>query len=307
MPGAPARLALNDGRSLSADAVVLAIRAPRRRNARVVGPRLRSGAGRRRRRQGRGGSMGARRARDPWCASAHECLGDRFGTHRRRRRAASHGARRHGHAAVASRRAPAPISRHRPADELPNLDELAAEVSLEQLRTALAADFAHARDAGSDWRQVIDALRPHTSRLWRSLRWEDQRRFLREDLRDWEVLRHRMPPTVADAIQAAIDSGQLIIEAGEVADVAARQRRGTGCDDHRRVGASTRRRGGRRYGHRVGSAVADGRRSGRTCWRRTSHRCTRAASAFDSIRTATSSTRPGARPEHRVSRVDPTG
>ena len=103
--------------------------------------------------------------------------------------------------------------------ELPNVDALAAEVSLEQMRAALAADLAHARETGSDWRQVIDALRPRTARLWRSLGWEDQRRFLREDLRQWDILRHRMPPTIADAIHAAIDSGQLTIEAGEVADV----------------------------------------------------------------------------------------
>ena len=69
---------------------------------------------------------------------------------------------------------------------------------------------------------MIDAVRPRTARLWRSLGWEDQRRFLREDLRQWDVLRHRMPPTIADAIHAAIDSGQLIIEAGEVADVSLR-------------------------------------------------------------------------------------
>ncbi len=91
--------------------------------------------------------------------------------------------------------------------ELPNLDALAAEVSLEQMRAAFAADLAHARDAGSGWRQVIDALRPRTARLWRSLGWEDQRRFLREDLRQWDILRHRMPPTIADAIYAAIDRG----------------------------------------------------------------------------------------------------
>ena len=70
---------------------------------------------------------------------------------------------------------------------------------------------------------MIDAVRPRTARLWQSLGWEDQRRFLREDLRQWEVLRHRMPPTIADAIHAAIDSGQLVVEAGEVADVSLRR------------------------------------------------------------------------------------
>ena len=109
-----------------------------------------------------------------------------------------------------------------PPADVSCLDALASEVSLEQLRAALVADLARAREAGSDWRQVIDALRPRTARLWRSLGWEDQRRFLREDLRQWDVLRHRMPSTTADAIHAAIDRGQLIVEAGEVADVALR-------------------------------------------------------------------------------------
>jgi hypothetical protein len=90
------------------------------------------------------------------------------------------------------------------------------------LRRSLNADLAHARESGCDWRQVIDAVRPRTARLWRSLDWEDQRRFLREDLRQWEVLRHRMPPTIADAIYSAIDNGQLILEAGEVAEVSLR-------------------------------------------------------------------------------------
>jgi hypothetical protein len=105
-----------------------------------------------------------------------------------------------------------------PAD-VPHLDALGSEISLEQLRGALDADLTQAREAGKDWRQVIDAIRPHTARLWRSMGWEDQRRFLREDLRQWEIVRHRMPPTIADAIDTAIGGGQLTVAAGEVADV----------------------------------------------------------------------------------------
>jgi uncharacterized NAD(P)/FAD-binding protein YdhS len=55
--------------------------------------------------------------------------------------------------------------------DLPNLDALGVDVSLEQLRTALGADFAHARGAGLNWRQVIDGVRPRTARLWQSLGW----------------------------------------------------------------------------------------------------------------------------------------
>ena len=46
-PGAPVRLSLSDGRELSADAVVLALRPPAERHARLAGTCLRPGAGRR--------------------------------------------------------------------------------------------------------------------------------------------------------------------------------------------------------------------------------------------------------------------
>ncbi|MGO9286719.1 MAG: FAD/NAD(P)-binding protein, partial [Mycobacterium sp.] len=222
VPGAPACLALNDGRFLAADAVVLASGRPEGGMPdsleRAFAPVLAAGTD-------------GKVVVDPWAPGALTALGARrpasvivigsgltgvdVALHLIARGAAVTLLSRHGALPRRFRATGAPTV-------LPNLDALAAEVSLEQLRTALAADLAQARQAGSDWRQVIDAVRPRTARLWRSLGWEDQRRFLREDLRQWEVLRHRMPPTIADAIYAATDSGRLIIEAGEVADVSLR-------------------------------------------------------------------------------------
>jgi len=222
MPGAPARLALKDGRELSADVVVLAAGRPQggmpEALERAFAPVLAAGTE-------------GRVVLDPWAPGALAALGVRrpanvlvigsgltgvdVALHLIARGATVTLLSRHGALPRRFRATGAPT-------ELPNLDALAAEVTLEQLRTALGADLVHAREAGLDWRQVIDAVRPRTARLWRSLGWEDRRRFLREDLRQWEVLRHRMPPTIADAIYAAIDSGQLLIEAGEVADVSLR-------------------------------------------------------------------------------------
>lgn len=221
-PGAPARIALNDGRWLTADSVVLASGRPQGGMPdsleRAFAPVAAAGTD-------------GRVVLDPWVPGALAALGARrpanvlvigsgltgvdVALHLIARGASVTLLSRHGALPRRFRATGAPT-------ELPNLDALGAEVSLEQLRTALAADFAHARAAGLDWRQVIDAVRPRTARLWRSLGWEDQRRFLREDLRQWEVLRHRMPPTIADAVYAAIDSGELIVEAGEVADVSLR-------------------------------------------------------------------------------------
>ena len=223
VPGPPVRMTLNDGRSLSADAVVLATGRPKGGMPdsleRAFAPVLALVAD---------SATDGKVVVDPWAPGALATLGARrpasvlvigsgltgvdVALPLMARGATVTLLSRHGALPRRFRMTGAPT-------ELPNIDALAAEVSLEHMRTALAADLAHARDAGSDWRQVIDALRPRTARLWRSLGWEDQRRFLREDLRQWDIIRHRMPPTIADAIYAAIDSGQLTIEAGEVADV----------------------------------------------------------------------------------------
>jgi uncharacterized NAD(P)/FAD-binding protein YdhS len=226
-PGTPVRIALGDGRELTADAVVLAAGRPEggmpEALERAFAPVLAAGAD-------------GRVVLDPWAPGALAALGARrpadvlvIGSGLTGVDVALHLMARGATVTLLSRNGALP-RRFRatgaPA-EVPNLDALPTEVSLEQLRASLEADLAHARESGWDWRQVIDAVRPRTARLWRSLGWEDQRRFLREDLRQWEVLRHRMPPTIADAIYAAIDNDQLIIEAGEVAEVSLR---GNGVD-----------------------------------------------------------------------------
>ncbi|HZC11965.1 MAG TPA: FAD/NAD(P)-binding protein [Mycobacterium sp.] len=221
-PGRPVRIALGDGRELSADAVVLASGRPQggmpEALERAFAPVLAAGAD-------------GRVVLDPWAPGALAALGARrpagvlvIGSGLTGVDVALHLIARGATVTLLSRNGALP-RRFRatgPPAEVPNLDALPAEASLEQLRTSLEADLAHARESGWDWRQVIDAVRPRTARLWRSLGWQDQRRFLREDLRQWEVLRHRMPPTIADAIYTAIDNDQLIIEAGEVAEVSLR-------------------------------------------------------------------------------------
>lgn len=65
--------------------------------------------------------------------------------------------------------------------------------------------------AGGDWRSVIDALRPHTQRLWQALSTVDKRRFLRHARPWWDQHRHRIAPSAAEAIAAARNRGQLTI------------------------------------------------------------------------------------------------
>jgi uncharacterized NAD(P)/FAD-binding protein YdhS len=90
---------------------------------------------------------------------------------------------------------------------------------------------------GGDWRAAIDALRPHTQGLWRSMSLVQRRRFLRHARAYWDVHRHRMAPEVEKQIARLRAAGRLEIVAGRI--VRARQVE-TGID------AEIARRGGGR-------------------------------------------------------------
>lgn len=67
-----------------------------------------------------------------------------------------------------------------------------------------------------DWRAVIDAIRPVTQQLWQVLPFNEQKRFLRHVKAYWEVHRHRIATEIANILDAAIKSGQLMHYAGRV-------------------------------------------------------------------------------------------
>ncbi len=72
---------------------------------------------------------------------------------------------------------------------------------------------------GSDWRLVVDSLRPITQMMWASADAQKRARFLRHLRPFWDVHRHRLAPSVAERIEALIASGQLCFKAGKIAKV----------------------------------------------------------------------------------------
>ncbi len=84
---------------------------------------------------------------------------------------------------------------------------------LRALRATIAADV--------EWRSAVDSLRPITNDLWLALPIHEQRRFKRHLQRRWDVVRHRMAPTIADAVAAELAAGTLIIRHGHLTAVAA--------------------------------------------------------------------------------------
>ncbi|WP_063775249.1 FAD/NAD(P)-binding protein [Streptacidiphilus anmyonensis] len=99
-----------------------------------------------------------------------------------------------------------------PADP-PHLDGCAG---LAELRRAVLCHLSRCRRTHGDWRPGVDSLRPLTTALWQRLAPDEQAAFLREDLRHWETHRHRIPPSSAEALRSAVESGQVTVGSGTV-------------------------------------------------------------------------------------------
>lgn len=121
--------------------------------------------------------------------------------------------RAHGHRGpihVLSRRglAPLPHLRHHATPVAIDIDALPQRLS------ALTHTLRKAAKSADDWRQVMDALRPQTQKLWQALPSEERARFLRHALPWWNIHRHRIAPDVFDRFQALRDAGTVSFHAG---------------------------------------------------------------------------------------------
>jgi uncharacterized NAD(P)/FAD-binding protein YdhS len=88
--------------------------------------------------------------------------------------------------------------------------------SLVALTGYLRRETDRAAAEGSDWRVIVDALRPFTGDVWAEMSMADKARFLRHIRPWWEIHRHRMAGPVADRIEAAIADGQLRLYGGRI-------------------------------------------------------------------------------------------
>lgn len=88
---------------------------------------------------------------------------------------------------------------------------------------AVVAAFRKRLRAGErPWQAEVDGIRPQVNALWSGLPAADRVRFVARISRRWEVLRHRMAPSVAGEVASLRDSGTLALRrdpAPEAADV----------------------------------------------------------------------------------------
>jgi uncharacterized NAD(P)/FAD-binding protein YdhS len=116
-----------------------------------------------------------------------------------------HAVSRHGLLPLVHPRHPGAAAAAVPSD----VDSLAALIR----QTRVTAEDA------ADWRDAVDAIRPHVNALWDRLSAEDRRRFLRHASRYWEVHRHRMAPSVAVLVRGMLADNALRVRAATLSSV----------------------------------------------------------------------------------------
>lgn len=68
----------------------------------------------------------------------------------------------------------------------------------------------------SDWRAVIDSIRPATQQIWQGLPTAEKRYFMQHLSRHWNVARHRMAPQIAERLAKMTNAGEFRILSGRL-------------------------------------------------------------------------------------------
>ncbi|GAA3598978.1 hypothetical protein GCM10022223_12960 [Kineosporia mesophila] len=104
---------------------------------------------------------------------------------------------------------------HARGPKLPTIPDVSDwDTSIEELRKQVRRHFTEVVRAGGDWRPALDGLRVQVSHLWSRMSDEDRLTFLREDSGYWNVLRHRMPLSSSDKLNALRAAGRLHLHSG---------------------------------------------------------------------------------------------
>ena len=125
--------------------------------------------------------------------------------------------RRHrGTITVLSRRGLIPQVHKTIAAKIYGLAELPSRFSPPSMLAWLRKEARLAVHSGSDWRAVMDGVRPYTQWIWQNMSLKARKQFLRHARPWWDTHRHRMAPGIADELQSVLASGQLRVVAGKM-------------------------------------------------------------------------------------------
>ena len=103
-------------------------------------------------------------------------------------------------------------------------------LGLHSLAALMEEHCARLRAVGMNPALVVDKLRPFTQRIWRNFSVAEKQEFSRDYRTRWNVVRHRIPPTVARQIETAQKENRLRILKGRLGEVQRRRQQDPGDD-----------------------------------------------------------------------------
>lgn len=91
--------------------------------------------------------------------------------------------------------------------------------TLPEVRAAAHAHVDAVAQLQGNWRPAIDGIRYQVAAVWGRLCPDDRLAFVRDISGEWGIHRHRMPPSSAEAIEAATGKGTFEVRAGKISAV----------------------------------------------------------------------------------------
>ena len=107
-------------------------------------------------------------------------------------------------------------------------DEITGLSRVTDISRIVRKHIKNANSDSSDWRAVIDSLRPVTQKVWQVLPLAEKKYCMQHLSRYWNVARHRMAPEAAVAMDELRGTGQLQVLKGRLKEI--RWEEGLGFD-----------------------------------------------------------------------------
>lgn len=98
-------------------------------------------------------------------------------------------------------------------------DELKDKTKVSEIVGTVRCHLSKAQTQNSDWRAVIDSLRPVTQETWLNLPDAEKSRFMRHLRRVWDISRHRIPNECDEILQKMRSAGQFQVNKGKVKEI----------------------------------------------------------------------------------------
>jgi uncharacterized NAD(P)/FAD-binding protein YdhS len=96
------------------------------------------------------------------------------------------------------------------------LDAKEYPTSVYALLTLLRNEVKKAKEAGYDWRAVLQEFRPATNTIWAALALEERRYIAKRLMSYWNIHRHRIPESVLSLLETDKAAGALTIIPGTI-------------------------------------------------------------------------------------------